>query len=210
MRRVLLVGAIAGLTIGLTAGPAFASAPVHHHSSNMAAEAFWQSRVRLSPSTFKLTSWDVGVFSSSGRTFSFLFKEVAKCRVVSGHRRCHFVSFSVGQVRLSASQFAFDRKHLDSAHVAATYRLRTFLPGGKRGRTFTVKFVAGWTGVGKISRDGGTSNFRSACFRFHNTFKDRNRSAAATGSVNGKSLGTTRRAVLSAGTSLTIVRTCTS
>lgn len=209
MRRVLSVTVTVGVVTCLMAGPAAASAPVHHHSASAAIEAFWQSKVGLPQGRFKLITWSVGVFPSTRGTFSFVFKEVAKCRMASGHRRCRLVSVSEGVRRsLTAGQFSFDRRHLESAHLDATYKLRTFLPGGKKGRTFTAAVVASWTGVGKLSHERETSTFHSGCLQFHTTFKGRHRSATATGSISGKPLGTAKQASLSAGTSLTIEHRC--
>ncbi len=209
MRRVLLATVLAGLVTGLTAGPALASSPVHNRSSYASIEAFWHSKVRLSSTQFKLTTWYVGVYPSSRGTFSDLYKEVDKCRLVSGHRRCTLTSYSAGYRKsLPADQFSYDARHLATAHLDATYKLRTFTRQGVAGPAFRVTIVADWAGTGKLSRDGGTSTYHSGCLRFHNTFKDRHRSATATGAINGKSLGTTSDAFLSAGTSLVIEHDC--
>lgn len=211
MRRVLLVMVLAGLVTVLTAGPALASPPVHSRSSYASIEAFWHSKVRLSATRFKLITWYVGVYPSSGGTVSDLYKEVDKCRLVSGHRRCTVVSYSAGyRNSLPADQFSYDARHLAAAHLDATYKLRTFTKQGVAGPAFRVSVVADWAGTGKVSRDGGTSTYHSGCLLFHNTFKDRNRSATATGAINGKSLGTTNDAFLSAGTSLDIEHDCAS
>jgi hypothetical protein len=207
MRRVFLVMVIAGLMAGGMAGPALASSHSHHRFSGAAVTAVWHSKVRVSPTQFRLTTWFVGVFTSGGRSFGQVFKEVDKCRVVSGHKRCRGVSFSDGFRRLSAAQFTFDRKHLQSAHLDATFKLRTFIPH-KPVRTSRVTIVADWTGTGKISRSGGVSNFHSGCLHFHDAFHGRNRKATATGSVNKKSLGSTTNAFLSTNTDVVVEHRC--
>src|SRR6266702_6673860 len=151
MRRVFLVLVIAGLVTGGMAGPALASSHTHHRFSGAAAAAAWHSKVRLSSTRFQLTTWFVGVFTSGGRTFSQVVKEVDKCRMVSGHQRCRVVSFSAGfRNNLTAAQFTVDRKHLQSAHLDASYKLRTFTPH-KPVRTSRATVVADWAGTGKIS-----------------------------------------------------------
>jgi hypothetical protein len=209
MRRVLMATVLAGLMTGLTAGPALASSPVHNRSSYASIEAFWHSKVRLSSTRFKLITWYVGVYPSSRGTFSDLYKEVDKCRLVSGHRRCALASYSAGfRKSLPADQFSYDARRLATAHIDATYKLRTFTKQGVAGPAFRVTIVAGWAGTGKISRDGGTSIYHSGCTIFHFVFRDRTRSATATGVINGKSLGSTSDAFLSAGTSLGIEHDC--
>jgi len=208
MRRTIIAMVVAGLTAGLTASPALAASRPHHRFSGADVTAAWQSKTRLSPGRFELTTWFVGVFTSSSGTASQVVKEVAKCKVVSGHQRCRVVSYSAGLRRsLTAAQFTFDRKHLTAAHLDATYKLRTFIPR-KPARTFRVRIVANWSGTGKISRNGGVDNFRSGCLRFHDTFHGRNRPATATGSVNGKSLGSTKHAFLSTSTDVTVEHRC--
>jgi len=206
MRRLFLVTVIAGLATGLMAGQALASSHSHQRFRSAAVVAVWQSKTRLSSTQFKLTTWFVGVFPSERGTFSQVDREVAKCHVVSGHRRCRGVSFAVGVRRnLTATQFTFDRRHLKTAHLDATYQLRTFT---KPKRTFRVTIVADWAGTGKISRSGGIDNFRSGCLHFHDVFKNRQRRAIATGSENGKSLGSTKRAFLSTSSDLFVSHRC--
>lgn len=200
---------LAGLMTGLTAGPALASAPVHNRSSNASIEAFWHSKIRLSSTSFKLITWYVGVYPSTSGTFSDLYKEVDLCRLVSGHRRCTFLSYSSGyRNNLTADQFSYDARHLGAAHIDATYKLRTFTRRGKAGPAFKATIVADWTGTGKISRDQGSSTYHSGCLGFHFVFHNRTRSATAAGALNGKSLGTTKEAFLSAGTSLAVEQHC--
>jgi hypothetical protein len=211
MRRIFLATVLAGLVTGLTAGPALASAPVHNRSSQASIEAFWHSKIRLSSTEFKLITWYVGVYPSSGGTFSDLYKEVDKCRMVSGHRRCTVASFASGYLNnLPAGQFSYDARRLETAHIDAIYKLRTFTRHGKAGRTFNVTIVANWTGMGKISRDHGTSTYHSGCLQFMFVFRDRTRSATAAGAVNGKPLGITKDAFISAGSSLQVEHNCQS
>jgi hypothetical protein len=208
MRRVLLATVLAGLMIGLTAAPALASTPLHNRSSYASVEAFWHLKVRQSSTSYQLITWYVGVYPSTNGTFSDLYREVDECRLVSGHPRCTLASYSAGYLaRLSAQQFSYDAKRLEWANIHATYKLRTFTKNGP-GPAFRVTIVAAWTGTGKLSRAGGSSTYHSACTLFHYTFKDRHRSATATGSVNGKSLGRTTDASLAADTSLTIEHQC--
>jgi len=208
MRRISLVMVIAGLVMGVLAGPALASSQVHHRFRSAAVVAVWHSKVRLSSGRFRLTTWFVGVFPSSGRTSSQVFREVDKCQVVSGHRRCQLVSVSAGFRRsVPAAQFTFDAKRLEAARLDAAYKLRVFRPG-KPGRTIRVTIVAAWAGTGKLVHSGGIDNFHSGCLHFHDTFRDRHRAATATGSVSGKSLGSTKNAFLSASTEVVVERRC--
>jgi hypothetical protein len=209
MRRFLLATVLAALVIVLTAGPAEASTPLQNRSSYASVEAFWHAKVRQSATRFELVTWYVGVYPSSSGTFSDLYKEVDECRLVSGQQRCTFASYSAGYLNhLSAAQFSYDAKRLESAKIHATYKLRTFTKYGRTGSAFNVTIVAAWTGIGKLTRAGGSSTYHSGCTVFHYTFRDRFRSAAATGAVNGKSLGRTTDASLAASTSLSIEHQC--
>lgn|SRR5215472_4771055 len=208
MRRVFLVMVIAGVVAGGMAGPALASSHTDHRFRGAAATAVWHSKVRLSSTRIQLTTWFVGVFPSGGRAFGQVFKEVDNCKVVSGHKRCRLVSFSDGfRSGLTAAQFTFDRKHLQSAHLDATFKLRTFIPH-KPARTSRVTIVADWTGTGKISHSGGVDSFHSGCLHFHDAFHSRNRKATATGSVDKKSLGSARNAFLSTSTDVFVEHRC--
>jgi hypothetical protein len=208
MRRIFLIMVIAGLVTGATAGPALASSQTHHRFSSAAVVAVWHSKARLSAGRFRLITWFVGVFPSGSRTSSQVFKDVAKCKIVSGHPRCRQVSFSSGFRRsLTAAEFTFDRKHLEAAHLDAAYKLRTFIRG-KPVRTSRVTIVADWAGTGKIARSGGVNSFHSGCLHFHNTFKDRHRAATATGTVNRTSLGSTKDAFLSTSTDVVVEHRC--
>jgi len=208
MRRVIVTMVAAGLVTGAMAGPALASSNTAHRFNGATAIAEWRSKVPLSSGRFQLTTWFVDMFSSSSRTSAEVFKEVANCKLVNGHRRCRLVSFSDGFRRsLTATQFTFDRKHLQVAHLDAAFRLRTFIRG-KPSRTSRVTIVADWTGTGKISHSGGVDTFHSRCVHFHDTFKERHRAATATGSVNGKSLGSAKRASLSTNSDVIVEHRC--
>jgi hypothetical protein len=208
MRRVFVIMVIAGLMTGGMAVPALASSPTHHRFTFAAVTAQWRSKARLSAGRFELTTWFVGAFPSSSGTFSQVAREVDRCRVVSGHRRCRLVSFSFGFRRsLTAAQFTWDRKHLQSAHLDATYKLRTFIPH-KPARTSRVTVVANWAGTGKITHSGGVNSFHTSCFHFHDTFRGRSRMATATGTVNRTSLGTTKNASLSTQTDVVLEHRC--
>jgi hypothetical protein len=199
---------VAGLVIGGAAGPALAAS--HHHSRSSSADAFavWRSKARLSPGHFKLTTWFVDVFQSSGRTAGQVGVDVAKCKRVNGHLRCRPVSFSFGFRRnLTASEATLDRKHLQSAHLDASFRLRTFVRG-KRSSTSTVTVVADWTGTGKIIRSGGVDSFRSGCVHFHDVFHGRNRAATATGTFDKTALGTAKNAFLATNTDSSTEHRC--
>jgi hypothetical protein len=207
MRRVFLMTVAAGLVIGGTAGPALAASHTHNRSSSTDAFAVWRSRTPLSHGQFKLTTWFIGVFQFSDRTSGQVIKDVVKCKRVNGHARCRRVSFSAGFKRLTATEFTIDRKRLRSAHLDAAFRLRTFVRG-KRVHVSTVKVVADWTGVGKITRSGGIDTFRSGCLHFHDVFHGKNRAATATATVNKTALGSSTRASLSTNTDVFIEHRC--
>jgi hypothetical protein len=134
-------------------------------------------------------------------------KEVDKCQVISGHRWCQVVSVAVGfRTSLPAAQFTFDAKHLQAARLHATYKLHTLKPPG--GPAFAAAIAASWAGTGKISHSGGVTNLHSGCLRLHDAFHARQRTATATGSVNGTSLGNTKNAFLSTSTDVTVEHRC--
>jgi hypothetical protein len=208
MRRVFLMTVAAGLVIGGAAGPALAAS--HNHSRFSSADAFavWRSKVHLKPGHVEVITRFVEVFQSGGRTASQVVQDVVKCKRVSGHLRCRQVSFSFGFRRnLTASQATLDRKHLSSAHLDASFRLRTFVRG-KRASTSTVTVVADWTGTGKIKRSGGVDSFHSGCVHFHDVFHGRNRAATATGTFNKTALGSTTHAFIATNTDSSIEHRC--
>lgn len=207
MRRLFLMTVAAGLVIGGAAGPALASTHDHGRSSSAYAFATWRTRTSLGHGQFELTTYFVDVYQSGGRNAGQVGQDVAKCTRASGHLRCRPVSFSYGFRRLTASQATLDRKHLLSAHVDATFRLRTFVRG-KKPTTSTVTVVADWTGTGRIVRNGGISTYRSGCVHFHDVFHGRNRAATATGTFNKTALGTASRASLSDSTDSYIEHRC--
>jgi hypothetical protein len=208
MRKISLVMAIAGLVVGVMAGPALASTQAHHRFRGAAVVALWRSKASQSPTRFTVTTWFVGAFPTARGAASEVAKEVDKCQVVSGHNHCTLAFFAVGLRRsLPATAFTFDRKHLQTAHLDATYQLRILKPGPP-GKTFKVTIVVNWAGTGKISHSGGVSSFHSGCLHFHDTFRGRQRSATATGSENGTSLGTTKRAILSTSTDVVVEHRC--
>ena len=200
MRRLFLMTVVAGLMIGGAAGPALAATHHHGRSSNTYVFAVWRSRTSLGKGQFELTSSFVNVFQYEGRISAQVGRDVVKCKRVNGRTRCRSVSFSVGFARnLSASQVSVDRKKLQSAHLDAAFKVRTFVRG-KRPTTSTVTVVADWTGTGKIIRSGGISTYRSGCLHFHDVFHGRSRAATATGSFNKVALGTATRALLATNT----------
>jgi hypothetical protein len=208
MRKISLVIAIAGLVVGVMAGPALASSGAHHRIHGAAVTAVWRSKTPLSGGRFMLTLWFVGVFPGARGTASEVVKEVAKCQMVSGRPRCKLVSFAVGFRRsLPATAFSFDSKHLLAAHLDAPYTLRILKPGPP-GMTENVTIVADWTGTGKIVHSGGVSSFHTKCLHYHDTFRGRDRAATATGSENGTSLGTTKAADLSTSSDVVIEHRC--
>src|SRR5262249_14343994 len=151
--RLFLMTVVAGVVISGAAGPALAATHSHGRFSDVNAFAVWRSKVHLSKGQVEITTRFVNVFESGGRLGAQVGQDVAKCKRVSGHLRCRPVSFSFGFRRLTASQATLDRKHLASAHLDASFRLRTFVRG-KRPSTSTVTVVADWTGTGKIRRSG--------------------------------------------------------
>jgi len=198
---------VAGLVMGGAAGPALAASHTHSRFSSASAFAEWHSKVRLSHGLFEVTTWYVNVFQDSGRTAGEVAKEVLKCKRVNGHPRCRPVSFSFGFRKLTAAQATLDRKHLQSAHLDAAFRLRTFVRR-KLVSTSTVTVVADWTGTGKIRRSGGVDSFRSGCLHFHDVFHGKNRAATATGTFGKTALGSAKHALLSTNTDSSIEHRC--
>lgn len=199
MRRVFLAAVAAGLVMGGAAGPALAATHNHSRFSDAYAFAFWHKKVRLAPGKTEVTTWFVQVYQYAGHTNGQVGEQVVKCKRVNGHPRCRLVSFSFGYRRLTASQATLDRKKLESAHLDAAFKLRTFVRGKPR-TTSTVTVVADWTGTGKIIRSGSINNYRSGCMHFHDVSHGKSRKATATGTFNKIALGSARDSYLATNT----------
>ena len=207
MRRLFLMTVVAGLTIGGAAGPALASTHNHGRSSNASAFAVWRTKVKLKPGQTEITTWFVQLYESNSRIVAQVGQDVVKCKRVSGHARCRPVSFSFGYGRPTASQVSLDRKHLLSAHLDASFRLRTFVRGKPLSHS-TVTVVADWTGTGRIIRSGGVDSYRSGCVHFHDVFHAKNRKATATGTFGKTALGSSTHSFLSTSTDSFIEHRC--
>ena len=199
---------VAGLVLGGAAGPVLAA--THHHSrfSNVYVIAVWRSKVHLSHGQSEFTTTYVNLSEYEGRITARVARELVKCKRVSGHTHCRLVSFSAGSARnLTATQVSIDRKKLQSAHLDAAIKLRTFVRG-KRTTTSTVTVVTDWTGTGKIRRNGGVESFRSGCIHFHDVFHGKTRAATATGTFGKIALGSARNAFLATNTDSFIEHRC--
>lgn len=121
MKKRFLLATGALLCLGLAA-PAQAAPTITNAGS---ANAFWETYEQVSHTTYRVTSWYVGVYSGSDATFSDVYKDVALCEI--GHHEegdCTLESSSYGSRELNADQFTIDGVLLDSAHLDAAYDMK--------------------------------------------------------------------------------------
>jgi hypothetical protein len=203
-RHLLATGAV--LCLGLAA-PAQAAPTITNAGS---ANAFWETYEQVSHTTYRVTTWYVGVSSGSDGTFSDVYKDVAVCEI--GHHEeggCTLESSSYGARELNTDQFTIDGVLLDSAHLDAVYDMQANdAEGNPIGDPVATRVVADWTGDGVTERDRGANVYSSGCTVFIGAFAGASRNAEASGTFGGHDLGETYGAGLGAFLSADVVESC--
>jgi hypothetical protein len=201
VRKLLVLFAAALMTAGiaLPANAATHTKPSSYRSSGTSADAFWYRTKWLTNNTYRQTVWYVGVYQSSDGTFSDAYKTVVDCTEEPGeeYEECSLVSSSYGYSDLSGDTFTIAKK-LASAHLEASYRMRTYTEKGARsGSSFTIDVVVDWTQAGSLQRSHSESTYRDGCYLFHDSSRGAWRSTTATGSVNTRALRSTDESSIS-------------
>ena len=214
MRKGLLLGLIVTVLTGLMAPPA-AAVETRTRTSNV-INVYWHDREELSANTFRLTTWYVGVYESSDGTWSDLYQSVDRCRKPDGgHTRCRQGAYRIGidDLEGEGQTFTMDSENLESAHLDAVYRLKSYDNKGNRlpGRVPT-RIVADLTGRGEIRQHRESWTDNTACKFVRRTYDSSYRRATATGSITAEDIGTvdlgsTRDAFLDSST-YTVQRFC--
>ena len=192
MKKLTLAISILTL-IGIAAGPAQAD---RYSYKSLTAQAFWYTEEPTGAHSFTETIWYVGVYRTEEQgTFSDLYQEVDDCVVrQNGKEHCTQVSFKVGYTDLSGAGdvFRVTDRSLASAHLEATYRLRTYDENGNPiGDAEPYHAVTDWTGNGELNSSYETYTFEDNCYRISSTTKGQSRPSIATGSLNAANLGST-------------------
>ena len=195
MRRfaVLVTGSV--LVFGMLAGPANATSSRFRGTT---AEAFWHKRHQVTPSSYTLTTWYVGVFASPTDPtshYSDLYQDVELCTVSGNRTNCSTQSQQYGdsELRRPTDAFTMDFKDLTTAHLHGTYRLVSYdAAGNPVGTPTTYTIATDWTGYGPTTRSLDKFSFHNKCIHFAATTKGKSRPATATGTLNGTGLGTTK------------------
>jgi hypothetical protein len=204
MRKV----AILALAVALVAaGAAQAGKPTK--STNVSANAFWYTTEWLSQTSYRSTVWYVGVYQDSGETFSDFYFDSSICEVTPPEDECTFEASRYGFSDLTNDTFTIDAKDLTTAHLDAVYDLQDYdADFNPVGDPVATHIVTDWTGVGSRFREKSSYSVHTPCGVVRYTSKGVNRSAEATGSIDGTDLGETYDAYLATGTSRTFEPTC--
>ena len=195
MRRSTILVLGMALLLAMLAGPANATSSRFRGTT---AEAFWHKKHWVTPTSYTLTTWYVGVFADPTdptSRYSDLYQDVELCTVSGTRTHCSTQSQQYGDSRLRrpTDVFTMDFKNLTTAHLHGTYQLTAFdAAGNPVGTPTTYTVVSDWTGFGAISRSLNKFSFHNKCLHFAATDKGRTRPATAAGTLNGTSLGTTK------------------
>jgi hypothetical protein len=195
------------------AAPRTVSAPIKF--ADATSQSFWYFSKQLTPTTYQLTTWYVGVFaySSHGRTdyYSDLYKEVDLCRQTLHGDRCNQESFAYGDSDLSKSgeSYTVDSDDLTAAHVVARYRLQQYDEDGNPiGSPVPHAIDATWKGRGDLQRNHQKYSYHQGCTHFTTTIKGKFRRATGTGFLDERDLGSTKDAFIGTDASLEVDHVC--
>ena len=206
--RKLAILALAIAMLTFAAGPAQASKPTKTRSTNASANAFWYSTESISATSYRSTVWYVGVYQSSEGTFSDLYVDTLICEVTPPEDTCTSESSRYGFSDLARQTFTIDES-LTSSHLDAVYDLQEYdADFNPVGDPVATHIVADWTGIGSLYREKSSYSVHTPCGVLRYTSQGVNRSAEATGSVDGADLGETYDAYLATGTSRSFEATC--
>jgi hypothetical protein len=199
MRKVAIL-ALAIALLAVSAGAAQASKPTKTRSDNVSANAFWYTTEWLSATSYRSTVWYVGVYQGSEGTFSDLYFDSSICEVTPPEDTCTVESSRYGFSDLTGQTFTIDAKSLTSAHLDAVFDLQEYdADFDPVGDPVPAHIVTDWTGVGSLSREKSSYILHTPCGTFRYASKGVNRSAEATGSIEGTDLGETYDAYLARG-----------
>jgi hypothetical protein len=207
--RKLAILALAVTLSAVAASPALAVRPAKTKSADVSANAFWYTTEWLSETSYRSTVWYVGVYQSSGETYSDLYFDSSICEVTPPEDTCTSESSRYGDSDLSGQTFTIDAKGLSSAHLDAVYGLQAYdADFNPVGDPVATHIVTDWTGVGSLSREKSSYSIHTPCGVFRYTSKGVNRNAEAAGSLDGGELGETYDAYLTRGVSRSVEPTC--
>jgi hypothetical protein len=208
MRKIAILALAVG-ALAVAVGPAQAGKPTRIKSANASANAFWYSTEALSPTSYRITVWYVGVYQSSEGTFSDLYVDSSICEVTPPEDTCVPESSRYGFSDLVGQTFTIDAKSLTSSHLDASYDLQEYdADWNPVGDPVATHIVTDWTGIGALYREKSSYSVHTPCGVVRYTSKGLNRSAEATGSVEGTDLGETYDAYLATGTSRSFEPAC--
>jgi hypothetical protein len=208
MRKIAILS-IAAAMLAVAVGPAEAGKPIRTRSANLSANAFWYSIETISPTSYRSSVWYVGVYQSSEETFSDLYFDTSICEVTPPEDTCTPESSRYGFSDLSGQTFTIDAKSLSASHLDATYDLQEYdADFNPVGDPVATHIVTDWTGIGSLFREKSSYSVQTPCGLVRYTSKGVNRSAEATGSVDGLDLGETYDAYLASGASRSFEPTC--
>ena len=200
MRKGLWLGLIFTLVACAFVPEAMARAPRRHESNVI--NVYWHDKEQLSDNKFRLSTWYVGVYESDDGIWSDLYQSVDRCRKTDrGHTRCRQETYRIGISDLEGETFTMDTDDLQTAHLDATYNLRTYDEHGNRvGGRVPTHIVADLTGRGDVRRSEETTTRRKGCRKIRTTYESAYRRATGTGFIDGQDIGTTRDAFLDTST----------
>jgi hypothetical protein len=189
---------------GRVTGPAtWRTAEAPSRFADATSQSFWYFKRQLTGTTYRLTTWYVGVFSYASRHgtdyYSDLYREVDLCRQTSHGDRCSPESFAYGDSDLSkpGESFTVDSDNLTAAHVAARYRLQAYDESGNPiGVPVRHAVDATWQGRGDLERNHSKFSYHQGCTHTTTTIKGKFRRATGTGTLDDRDLGSTNDAFI--------------
>lgn len=206
------------LILSLVMGAFFAPEAAARERRSKVINVYWHDKEQVSEDVFRLTTWYVGVYAHEDGTWSDLYESVDRCRKTDGGRmRCRQERYRIGISDLEGDTFEMETRNLESAHLDAVYKLRTYDRNGNRvGERVPTHIVADLAGRGDIRRYGDSYTRRygwANCSFVRTTYDSRFRKAVATGSIDAADIGTidlgsTRDAFLETSTSRVLRHSC--
>ena len=208
MRRIAAV-AVAIAAVLAAASPA-AAGPADRGNRSV-LNVFWYDREPVAPGAFRVTTWYVGVYTSSGSDWSDLYQDVQFCARAGDGVRCRQERYAYGDTDLTTPGdiFRMDTRDLRGAHLEARYRLQAYDGNGNPvGEPRVVHVLTDAVGVGDLDRSRSVYGYQSGCFWYLEVVRGASRSAVATGSIDGHDLGRTHDAYLANDAYRTVERSC--
>jgi hypothetical protein len=189
VRRLLTVITAFAVLGGFAA--AAQARPTATRSTFATVSASWSTTKKLPGGDSRRTEWYIDVSRGQGEeSYSFLTRLILRCHGTGVTEDCRQTSTVAGPSDLSGQTFEMDAERPMAAHLDATYDLQAYdTQGHPLGRQRATRFVASWTGSGRVERGRDTVIHRDRCEFSRSVAVTDSQAARARATVNGKDLG---------------------